>query len=205
MTANRTLSFDDRLKRASGSVRTMPLCSVGELTGSHTSLSRVIIDVGAQCLIFGEVALASVVLIAFFSHWSRLSLLRWLVPAAVMLVLSVAFGTIASGLYYLPPASLPAHMHLDAGHVYGNSFPSHHALLAAAVVALVFLAQPRWSIPFTMITVFIDWALVVGHFHHVIDVVASTILVAIATATGLLIAPPFVRALTFLLPNSRHA
>jgi membrane-associated phospholipid phosphatase len=81
-----------------------------------------------------------------------------------------------------------------------NSFPSHHALLAAAIVALVFLARPWLALPFAAVSGIIDIALVQDHDHHVVDVAGSTAFVALATGVALLVVPALVRWLNPSLP-----
>jgi membrane-associated phospholipid phosphatase len=76
-------------------------------------------------------------------------------------------------------------------HAPDNRCPSDHALLAAAIVALVFLARPKASVPdhddaheqvhrFAVLAVLVDWAPVARGVHHAIDVIGSSAIVTLA-------------------------
>jgi hypothetical protein len=143
------------------------------------------IDFVSGYLVFFEGMAGAVVITARLCSEARLARGRYLVQAAILVVLSFALCVIASAVYYVPPVR---HANpLPPGTA--NSFPSHHAWLGAAVVALVFLIAPRASIPFGMLTVAIDVVLVLNGDHHLVDVLGSSIAVLAATALAMWAAP----------------
>ncbi len=143
----------------------------------------------AADLVFVEGSLAATVIIVALSHRSRLTTFHWAIRATLVLPLSFVLALIGTSVYFLPPVGYSGPITPGIS----NSFPSHHALLATAIAALVFLLKPWWSAPFALTAVFIDGALVKEQDHHVIDVVASSGFVVIATILTLLIAPRITR------------
>ncbi|GAC1334215.1 MAG: hypothetical protein NVS2B16_18140 [Chloroflexota bacterium] len=132
-----------------------------------------------------EAAVAGVVLAIVVPRSPRVVAMQWATAVAIVTSSSLVFSWIAAALYYLPPVDHVGPVTPQTS----NSFPSHHALLAAWIVALVFLARPRFAAPFTVLALAIDWALVRGHFHHAIDVVASDAMVAIGALIAMQAAP----------------
>ncbi|MCA1731872.1 MAG: phosphatase PAP2 family protein, partial [Actinobacteria bacterium] len=86
-------------------------------------------------------------------------------------------------------------------HAADNGFPSDHALLAAALVALVALVDVPLALPFVLLAIVIDWARVDAGIHHLIDVLGSSVFVALATVIAPLIQPAVVRWLVPRLPG----
>lgn len=140
----------------------------------------------ANVLIFVSLALA-VVTIAVLLLRARSRILPWALGAGITLTLSLVLGKIAGLLYDDPRPFVVEHVTPLVPHAPDNGFPSDHALLAAAIVALVLLAQPRASVPFAVLAVLVDWARVASGVHHVIDVVASSAIVALALVVARLV------------------
>jgi PAP2 superfamily len=139
-------------------------------------------DLAAYITAFETALAAGLITIAL---WYRRGpgALRWGAGAAIVVLGSLVLAFIGSRLYFLPPVKHISH----ATRAVSNSFPSHHALLAAANAALVLLLRPSWAVPFVGCAAIVDVALVVARDHHVIDVLASDVFVGIALAVALLV------------------
>lgn len=154
----------------------------------------------AKYLVFVDAAIAVVVLGFILYRWPRPALLRWAIAAVIVLILSYAFAKVGGALYNNPRPFTVDHVKPLVSHAPGNGFPSDHALLAAAIVALVAFAQPWAAVPFALIAVLVDWGRVGSGLHHVIDVVGSDVLVALAALIALLIGPALATWLAPRLP-----
>jgi len=155
----------------------------------------------ANYLIFVDV-LAAAVVIAGLLYWRPQFLaFRWAVAAAVLLVLSYVFAQIGGLLYYDPRPFAVGHFQPLIPHAADNGFPSDHALLAAALVVVMALVDIPLALPFALLAIVIDWARVGAGLHHIIDVVGSSVFVALATLIALLLRPLIVRWLAPRLPN----
>jgi membrane-associated phospholipid phosphatase len=150
----------------------------------------------AADLVFIEGSLAAILLVVILYHQPRLATFHWTITATLVLLLSFVFALIGTTVYFQPPVGYSG----PITPAVTNSFPSHHALLAAAIVALVFLARPWLALPFAAMSGIISLALVQDHDHHVVDVLGSTAFVALATGVALLVAPAVVRWLNPSLP-----
>ena len=156
----------------------------------------------AKYLVFVSVALAAVVLVALLWPRPRLAVLRWLIAAGILLGVSYALAQLGGALYSDPRPFVGGHVHPLIAHAPDNGFPSDHALLAAALVGLVALANVWWSLPFVVLAVLVDWARVGAGIHHVADVVGSSLFVAVALLIALVITPHIVRWVRGYLPSS---
>ena len=155
----------------------------------------------ANYLIFVDCLAAAIVIASLLYRRPRFLAFRWTVATAVLLVLSYVFAQIGGLLYYDPRPFAVGHFEPLVPHVADNGFPSDHALLAAALVALVTLVDIRLALPFALLAIVIDWARVGVGLHHVIDVVGSSVFVALATLIALLLRPLIVRWFAPRLPN----
>jgi undecaprenyl-diphosphatase len=155
----------------------------------------------ANYLIFVDVLAAAVVIAGLLYRRPRFLAFRWAVAAAALLVLSYIFAQVGGLLYNDPRPFIVGHFQPLISHAADNGFPSDHALLAAALVALVALVDLPWALPFALLAIVIDWARVGAGLHHVIDVVGSSVVVALATLIALLLRPVIVRWLAARLPN----
>jgi undecaprenyl-diphosphatase len=152
-------------------------------------------------LIFVDVFGAAVVVAGLLYRRPRFLTFRWAVAAAVLLVLSYVFAQIGGILYNDPRPFVVGHFQPLIAHAADNGFPSDHALLAAALVALVALIDICLALPFVLLAIVIDWARVDTGIHHLIDVVGSSVIVALATLIALVLRPVIVRWLAARLPN----
>jgi undecaprenyl-diphosphatase len=140
----------------------------------------------ANILVFVSLALA-VPTLAVLLMRARRRVPAWLLSAATTLLLSLVLARVAGMLYDDPRPFVVEHVTPLVPHAADNGFPSDHALLAAAIVALVFLARPKASLPFAVLAALVDWARVASGVHHVIDVVGSSAIVAAALVVGWLV------------------
>ena len=147
----------------------------------------------AQYLVFVAVVLAGAVLAVRLWPRPRLWLLRWAMAAGLLLVLSYALAQLGGAVYTDPRPFTTSHVPPLIPHAPDNGFPSDHALLAAALVAVVALVDRWWTLPFVLLAVLVDWARVGAGLHHVVDVVGSSVFVALAALIALRIAPIAVR------------
>ncbi len=129
-------------------------------------------------LVFWMAAMAAIVVVGELRTEPRITAYRWLIQAAVTFVVSTGLFLVAHAIIYSPPASRnePGVVY-HPGSATSNSFPSHHALLAALAVSWVVFVCPRRGIPFVTVAVICGWALVLNQSHYIIDVVVSWLLV----------------------------
>jgi undecaprenyl-diphosphatase len=126
---------------------------------------------------------------------------RWIITIAVLLVLSYLFAKIGEAAYYDPRPFVVDHVKPLIPHAPDNGFPSDHGLLAAAIVAAILLLSPLWAVPFAVLGAIVDWARVGAGIHHVADVVASALFVAVAMVIAVTIASIAFRWLEPRLPE----
>lgn len=155
----------------------------------------------ANYLIFVDVVAAVVVIAGLLFRRPRFLAFRWATTAAVVLVLSYVFAQIGGLLYNDPRPFVVEHFQPLLSHAADNGFPSDHALLAAALVALVALVDIPLALPFALLAIIIDWARVSAGIHHLIDVVGSSVIVALASLIALLLRPVIIGWLAPRLPN----
>lgn len=157
----------------------------------------------AQYLVFLTGALAVVILALRLWSQPRLVVVRWLVAAGLVLVLSYVLAQVGAMLYTDPRPFTTSGVPPLIAHAPDNGFPSDHALLAAALVALVALVDWRWALPLALLVVLVvlvDWARVGTGLHHPVDVVGSSVCVAVAFLIAWPVALLIVRWLTPRLP-----
>jgi membrane-associated phospholipid phosphatase len=144
----------------------------------------------ANRLIFVNLALAIATLAALLLP-ARKQIVRWVVAAVITLALSLALARVGGLRYDDPRPFVLENVTPLFAHAPDNRCPSDHALLAAAIVALVFLARPKASVPdhddaheqvhrFAVLAVLVDWAPVARGVHHAIDVIGSSAIVTLA-------------------------
>lgn len=154
----------------------------------------------AKYLVFIAVVVAAAILAVRLWPRPRLWVLRWAIAAVLLLILSYIFARIGGAVYNDPRPFTTSHVPPLVAHAADNGFPSDHALLAAALVALVAIVDLTWALPLVLLAVLVDWARVGAGIHHVVDVAGSSVFVAIAALIALLLAPLIVRWLTPYLP-----
>ena len=112
----------------------------------------------ANYLIFVDILAAAIVIAGLLYRRPRFLAFRWAVTAAVLLVVSYVFALVGGLLYYDPRPFAIGHFQPLIAHAADNGFPSDHALLAAALVALAALVDLPLALPFTLLAIVIDWA-----------------------------------------------
>jgi undecaprenyl-diphosphatase len=147
----------------------------------------------ASYLIFVDAVVAVVVLAYLLYRRPLEPVLRWAIALIIALVLGYLAARLGGHLYKDPRPFTQDHVKPLISHAPDNGFPSDHALLAAVIVAAFLLVDPLWSIPFIVLGFLVDWARVGAGIHHVSDVVGSSIIIAITTLIGYLVAPYVVR------------
>lgn len=155
----------------------------------------------AKYLVFIEALLAAVILVAILYPRRRIEWVRWAVAVAIMLVLAYIFAKIGASIYNDPRPFVSDHIHPLISHAPDNGFPSDHGLLAAALVAGVAFVRRLPALIVAVLAVLVDWGRVGSGLHHVVDVIGSTLFVALAAAIALLVAPIIVRAIAPHLPE----
>src|SRR5919199_4897641 len=90
----------------------------------------------ANYLIFFDVLAAAAVIATLLYRQPRFVAFGWAVTAAVLLVLSYVFAQIGGFVYNDPRPFAVEHFQPLLAHAADNGFPSDHALVAAALVAL---------------------------------------------------------------------
>ncbi|MCA1728809.1 MAG: phosphatase PAP2 family protein [Actinobacteria bacterium] len=155
----------------------------------------------AKYLIFLDAVLVAVVLAVHLYHRPRSAVLGWALTTSLLLVLSYVFAQVGGAIYNDPRPFTVEHFRPLISHAADNGFPSDHALLAAALVALVALVDVPLALPFVLLAIVVDGARVDAGIHHLIDVLGSSVFVALATVIALLIRPVIVRWLVPRLPG----
>jgi undecaprenyl-diphosphatase len=155
----------------------------------------------AKYLVFIDAVVAIGALALLLRHQPLSRLLWWGIAASSLLVLSYIFAHIGAAVYTDPRPFTTDHVRPLIPHAADNGFPSDHALLAAAIVAVIAIVNLWVAIPFAILAGLIDWARVGSGLHHVVDVIGSSLFVVAATLIALLIAPRIVRWLTPYVPQ----
>ncbi len=152
-----------------------------------------IMPVIVRHLTISDVVLLIPVLVLNLYRCRHAFVVCWAITTALMLLLSFLLSRLVSTLYQDPRPSTVVHLAFLTPfkpflpHLMNNSFPSGHAVLTAAIVASVLLVSRRWSIPFVILGILVNWAREGGGIHHTIDVAGGWAIVAVATliAVGL--------------------
>lgn len=148
-------------------------------------LAHVMPTIVRHLTIFDALLLLPVLVIILYRR-RHAFIVCWGITTALMLLLSFALSRLSSLLYRDPrPATV---VHLQAltplkpflPHFMDNSFPSGHAVLTAAIVATVMLVSRRWSIPFIILGILVNWAREGGGINHTIDVAGGWLIVGVS-------------------------
>ena len=139
----------------------------------------------AKPLVFLEAVLGILAVVLTLPHRSHLIRRRWLVSVVTMLVLSEVCSMILGHLISSPRPFVSDGVKSLIVHDPNNGFPSHHALMGAAIFAAVGLINARVSIVFAFLAIAVAWGRVACHVHHIWDVVGSMFIVLLATVVGI--------------------
>jgi undecaprenyl-diphosphatase len=135
----------------------------------------------AQHLMTVDAVLAVIVVLGLLSRRRHATVVWWSVTFVLMLVLSFALSRLVGAVYVDPRPFVVGHYKPLLPHTVNNGFPSGYATAAAVIVLGVLLLNRRWSIPFLIMAVLIDWARVGVGLQHTIDIVGAWIIVALST------------------------
>src|SRR4051794_24104859 len=152
----------------------------------------------AQHLMLVDALLAGVVVLALLYRRRHAVVVWWSVTTSAMVVTSFALSRLGSLLFMDPRPFAVGHYHPLLPHTANNGFPSGYATCAAIIVVAVLFLNTRWSIPFVLLAVLIDWARVGVGFHHLIDILGAWAFVAIA---GALVYVPATILAAILIPS----
>jgi membrane-associated phospholipid phosphatase len=155
----------------------------------------------ASYLVFIDAVLCIGILVLTLYGKPRLVLLKWAIATLIALVLSYGLAKLGAALYSDPRPFTQDHVKPLIAHAADNGFPSDHALLAAALVAILVVAGTRWAVVAAAIAILVDCARVGAGIHHVVDVLVSTLFVALALLIALLVAGPIANRVDSLLPR----
>ncbi|SRR5579884_1131026 len=155
----------------------------------------------ASRLIYLDAAVTIVVLLIIFYRRPRIDLLRWGLTSALLLIISYGFAQVGAMVYDDRRPFVVDHVRPLISHARDNGFPSDHALLAAALVALLLVAGSWVAIPAALVAFLIDWARVGAGLHHVIDVVGSSLFVGLGTLIAVVAVGQLVPRLEARLPS----
>ena len=144
----------------------------------------------ANHLVFAE-AVAAIGAVAFALHTrSRDDAWRWLIASGITGTLAEILTQLGGSLFNDPRPFAVGHFRPLIPHVADNGFPSDHALLAAFLVACVIFARVwRTVLPVAALAILVDWARVGAGIHHPIDVIGSTMFVALGAIIAASLSP----------------
>ncbi|MGI8968673.1 MAG: phosphatase PAP2 family protein [Chloroflexota bacterium] len=138
-----------------------------------------------------DALLALVVILTLLGHRRQSLVVWWGISAALTVIFSLVFSRLGSALYvdhrtytavHFGPLAPLSPLFPHSAH---NSFPSGHSVLTALIVAIVFLLNRRWAIPFVVLGLLDDWVRVGLSAHRAIDIGGGWVFVAIATALAI--------------------
>lgn len=156
----------------------------------------------AQYLVFLEAILAAVLVVFALRYAAHARIVEWAVATGMTAIVAGLLAVAGGRVYTDPRPFAEHHFRPLLAHAADNGFPSDHALLGAFLVAVVLFAAPRLAILPAILAVLVDWARVGAGIHHVIDVVGSSLMVAIAALIASLVAPWISRRLLPYVPSA---
>lgn len=138
----------------------------------------------AKPLVFIECILGVIAIAMSLPHRTHLTRRRWLISVVTMLVVSEVCSIVLGQIISSPRPFVSDGIKSLIPHDPTNGFPSHHALMGAAIFAGVGLINARVSIVFALMALAVAWGRVACHVHHVSDVAGSMFIVLLATVLG---------------------
>jgi membrane-associated phospholipid phosphatase len=159
-------------------------------------------------LTFFNAGLTVVILGSLLFRRRHANIVWWTVSTSLMISFSFLLSR-AGGMVYQDPRPLTT-VHLRPlavlipflPHVDHNSFPSSHAVLAAALASSVLFLSQRWAIPVVIVGILDTWARMGLGSHQVINVIGGSLVVALATMLAFLMGTIFAAVLLPSIPPS---
>ena len=127
-------------------------------------------------IIFGAKYLIIIpVILTVYFFWKQDSREKkcFLIFASISLPLTFILVLIANHLIYDPRPFVVGNFIPLIPHIPDNGFPSDHTVLIAALAALVYFFNKKWSLPIWVLAVLVGWARIAAGVHHVSDVIGS--------------------------------
>jgi len=154
----------------------------------------------AKYLVFITAAVALGAVAFALYRQPRREMARWVIAAGITGVMAEVFTQVGAALYNDPRPFAVSHFHPLVTHAADNGFPSDHALLAAFVVVCVVFVRFWVVVPVVAILgVLVDGGRVGAGIHHPIDVIGSTVFVALGALIAAAVTPfVFERILPYL-------
>ena len=105
---------------------------------------------------------------------------------------AVIFAGIGMKLYHHARPYIASHTQALAINPHNNSFPSLHALLLTAAALVVWWATKnrKYGVALLAADFIVSWARILAHVHFLIDIVAGTVMAAVAVAIWFLVPLP---------------
>ena len=138
-------------------------------------LNELLVIFGAKYFIFLMIAITAWVIFRLPVTKRR----AWLTWAAPSFILMFLVSRVASWLYVNPRPFVEGGFTPLVSHAADNGFPSDHALLAGALAVFVWPHDRRLSIILAILAVLVGASRVYAGVHHVIDIVASFVMVTL--------------------------
>jgi membrane-associated phospholipid phosphatase len=142
----------------------------------------------SKYLVFIEVLVGIAIAARLLPTKSHLVRRRWLVSVVAMFVISGILAVLSSFVIHDPRPFVSDGLHALYPHRANDGFPSHHSLLAAAMVGAVALLSTPLSAVMAVMAVGVDWGRVACNIHHTEDVIGGTVIVLISLVIGVAIA-----------------
>lgn len=115
---------------------------------------------------------------------------RWTLCTVSLIGVSLVVAFSLSAFLYNPRPFVSEHRQALFVHAANNGFPSHHALLSAALLACMTLLEAPLFLPFGLASLLVDWGRVACGVHHVADVAGSTVIVAVVWVAAVALTRP---------------
>lgn len=115
--------------------------------------------------------------------WYRLPRAKkqsYIITAFVGAILAEVLAKIAGAMFYNPRPFVQGHFQPYFAHGNDNGFPSDHTLLAAYLALLVWRYDKKLGYGLGVIALLIGLSRVIAGVHHVVDIIGSVIIAALA-------------------------
>ncbi len=157
----------------------------------------------AKDLVFITAAVALGAVAFALYRLPRREMASWVIAAGITGVMAEVFTQIGAAIYNDPRPFALGHFHPLVAHAADNGFPSDHALLAAiVVVCVVFVRFWLAVVVVAILGALVDWGRVGAGIHHPIDVIGSSVFVAIGALIAIAVTPFVFERISPYLPRA---